>query len=85
MVTENGRLAEVTEAAERMGIIPPLLARRQNLQPHRDAGFHRGKARRRTGQHFLCGFSLCASVLAVVRILPLSTQSSFFVTSSFTS
>ena len=31
MVTENCRLAEVTEAAERMGIIPPLLREAQNL------------------------------------------------------
>jgi hypothetical protein len=31
MVTENGRLAEVTEAAERLGIIPPLSRERQNL------------------------------------------------------
>jgi hypothetical protein len=43
------------------------LARNAKSLTTEDAGFHRGKAQRR-GQNFLCGFSLSASVLSVVRI-----------------
>jgi hypothetical protein len=69
MMTENGGIAEVTEAAERMATIPPL-SRENKTFNHRGRRFHRGKAQRRTGNIFLCGFSLCASVLSAVRILP---------------
>jgi len=52
MVTENGRLAEVTEAAERMGDHSAALARRQNLQPQRTRGFTEGKNRGVLGNIF---------------------------------
>jgi hypothetical protein len=68
-VTENGRLAEVTEAAERMGDHSAALARKQDL-------YHRGRRvpqRRSTEAYWAIlslWFSLCASVLSVLRILP---------------
>jgi hypothetical protein len=70
-VTENWRLAEVTEAAERMEIIPPL---------SRES---RGKAQGSTfSVVLLCvPLSLCGTDFGLI----LATQSSFFATSSFTS
>jgi hypothetical protein len=81
-VTENWRLAEVTEAAERMEIIPPL-SRESTIFNHRG---RRLSQRKSAGQYFLCGSSLCASFSCGKDFgLILATQSSFFATSSFTS
>ena len=70
MVTENCRLAEVTEAAERMGGHSAALARKQNFNHKRTQVFEEEKHRGNT----FCGFSLFASVLSVVRILSLSCR-----------
>lgn len=41
MVTENRRLAEVTEAAERMGTIPPHSRERLNTSTTEGTEFHK--------------------------------------------
>jgi len=53
MVTENGRLAEVTEAAERMGIIPPLSREGKIFNPR-----GRGVSQRERTEAYWAIFSL---------------------------
>ena len=64
MVTENGRLAEVTEAAERMGIIPPLSREGKIFNHTGTQGFTEGKHRGVLGNIFSVVF-LCVPLCSL--------------------